>query len=255
LKNGYFTMADTTVPLPDTIRHPRKAAFSYYWEVILAGVIVVELILIQIYFPRMLRPDIFLGITINFMEAGIVALFMAFIISSKNIDISVGALISLVSMTMALCVRAGLPDWAAIALGLLTGLIGGVFNGFLTAGLKIPSLVVTLGTMSLYRGITYVAFGDETFSAYSQSIRWLGRGKIFGAVPFPLLVFAILAVVSWFLLQRTTFGRQVYAVGNNDVASLYSGVRVKHLVIAVFAMGRISSLLSRIRCNGAVFSG
>lgn len=235
---------------PDAIRHPRKAAFSYYWEVILAGVLIAELALIQIYFPRMLRPNIFLGITINFMEAGIVALFMAFIIISKNIDISVGALISLVSMTMALCVRAGLPDWAAIAGGLVTGLVGGMFNGFLTAGLKIPSLVVTLGTMSLYRGITYVAFGDETFSAYSQAVRWLGRGKLWGIVPFPLIVFAVLAVVSWFVLQRTTFGRQVYAIGNNETAALYSGVRVKRVVVTIFAMVGVAAAIAGIIMTG-----
>lgn len=244
-------MANNAAPAPEALPvHPRTGHFTYYWELILAGVIVAELILIHIYFPRLLRPDIFLGITINFMETGIVALAMAFIIISKNIDISVGSIISLVSMSMALCVKAGLPDWVAIVAGVITGILAGAVNGLITARLAIPSLVVTLGTMSLYRGITYVAFGDETFSLYSETVRWLGRGKLFGILPFPLLVFVVMAVALWFLLQHTTFGRQVYAIGNNQMAALYSGVRVNRVLVTVFAMAGVAAAVAGVIMTG-----
>ncbi len=89
--------------------------FPYWWEVVLVGILVVECILLRIYFPRMLSPRVFLGVTINFMEMGILSLAMAFVIISKNIDISVASIIALVSVTMAALSQYGSPIWVCIA--------------------------------------------------------------------------------------------------------------------------------------------
>lgn len=209
--------------------------FPYWWEVVLVGILAVEFVLLYFYFPRMLRPRVFLGVTINFMEMGIIALGMAFVVISKNIDISVASTIALVSVVLATLSKSGAPLWLCVAAALAAGAVAGAFNGLLITRMKIPALVVTLGTMSLYRGAAYVVTGDQTYSKYPPEFSFLGRGTIWGA-PVPLLVFGVLFVVSWFILHRTTFGRKTYAIGNNQTGALYSGIKVDRVLVAIFTL-------------------
>jgi rhamnose transport system permease protein len=219
--------------------------FPYWWEVVLVGILVVECVLLRIYFPRMLSPRVFLGVTINFMEMGILSLAMAFVIISKNIDISVASIIALVSVTMASLSQYGYPLWVCIAAALVAGAAAGALNGVLVTRMRIPSLVVTLGTMSLYRGAAYVVTGDQTYSKYPPEFSFLGRGTIAG-VPFPLLAFVVLFAVSWFVLHRSTFGRKTFAIGNNQTASLYSGIKVDRVLVAIFTLTGIYSAIAGV---------
>ncbi len=221
------------------------SGFRYWWEVVLLGILVLEVVLLAVYFPRMLQPRIFLGVTINFMEMGIIALAMAFVIISKNIDISVASIIAMVSVILASLSRVGVPLWIAIPAGLVVGTLGGVFNGFLITKVKIPALVVTLGTMSLYRGAAYVVTGDQTYSKYPPAFSAFGRGTVVG-IPIPLLVFIVLFAMCWFLLHNTTFGRKTFAIGNNQTAALYSGIKVDRVLIAIFGMTGLFSAIAGI---------
>jgi len=219
--------------------------FPYWWEVVLVGILAVEVLLLYIYFPRMLRINVFLGVTINFMEMGIIALAMAFVIISKNIDISVASTIALASVVLATLAQYGAPLWLAILAALATGALAGAFNGVLITKMKIPALVITLGTMSLYRGAAYVVTGDQTYSKYPKEFSFIGRGTVTMTIPvlnfpinipIPLIVFFVLFLVSWFILHRTTFGRKTFAIGNNATAALYSGIKVDRVLIAIFSM-------------------
>lgn len=219
--------------------------FAYWWELVLVGILVVEIILLGIYFPRMLQPRVFLGVTINFMEMGIVALTMAFVIVSKNIDISVASIIAMTSVALATLSQYGVPLWLSIPIALVVGAIGGGFNGYLITKMKIPALVVTLGTMSLYRGAAYVVTGDQTYSKYPPEFSVLGRGTL-GGVPIPLLVFIVLFIISWFILHHTTFGRKTFAIGNNQTAALYSGIKVDRVLITIFTLTGFYSAIAGI---------
>lgn len=209
--------------------------FPYWWEVVLVGILALEVVLLAVYFPRMLRPRVFLGTTINFMEMGIIALAMTFVIISKNIDISVASTIALVSVVMATLSQHGAPLWLCIVAALVAGALAGAFNGLLITKMKIPALVVTLGTMSLYRGAAFVVTGDQTYSKYPKEFSFLGRGTIHG-VPVPLIIFTLLFALSWFILHRTTFGRKTFAIGNNRTAALYSGIKVDRVLVAIFTL-------------------
>ncbi len=220
---------------------------AHSWELILMGILVLELVLLRIFTPQLLSPSVLLGISINFMEAGIITLPMVLVIISKNIDVSVGSIIALVSVVIALCIQAGLKEWQAIVCALVAGSAAGFMNGVLTTKMRIPSLVVTLGTYSLYRGIAYVILGDQTYHEYSESFITIGRGNLFSVVPVPLVVFAVLAIVFAFVLHKTTFGRKVYAIGNNQKATLYSGIRVDWIVTVLFTiMGLMTAVASVI---------
>lgn len=219
--------------------------FPYWWEAVLTGILVLELVLLRIYFPRMLSPRVFLGVTINFMEMGILSLAMAFVIIAKHIDISVASIIALVSVTMAALSQQGTPLWICIAAGLAVGAVAGAVNGLLVTRMRIPSLVVTLGTMSLYRGAAYVATGDQTYSKYPAEFSFFGRGTVAG-IPFPLLAFVVLFAVSWFILHRSTFGRKTFAIGNNGTASLYSGIKVDRVLVAIFTLMGLYSAIAGV---------
>jgi rhamnose transport system permease protein len=232
-----------TPPIEDMRRAPVKEARHgmtglrrYRWEIILLGILAIELVLFRLLLPQLMDPSVLLGITINFMETGLITLPMVLVIISKNIDISVGSMLALVSIVIASCFQAGLPMGAAIFLALAMGAVAGFFNGLLTAKMKIPSLVVTLGTYSLYRGIAYVVLGDQTFHNYPESFLSIGRGTVLSIVPIPLLVFGVFAIFFALLLHKTTFGRKVYAIGNNQKATLYSGVRVDWIIVGLFTM-------------------
>lgn len=219
--------------------------FAYWWELFLVGILAAELILLGIYFPRMLQPKVFLGVTINFMEMGIVALAMAFVIISKNIDISVASIIAMVSVVLATLSQYGMSLWLSIPIALAVGAISGFFNGYLITKMKIPALVVTLGTMSLYRGAAYVVTGDQTYSKYPPEFSVLGRGTLAG-VPIPLLVFIVLFITSWFILHHTIFGRKTFAIGNNQTAALYSGIKVNWVLIAIFTLTGFYSAIAGV---------
>lgn len=229
----------------DSAKGKAGGGFSFWWEVVLVGILAIEFVLLWLYFPRMLRPRIFLGVTINFMEMGIVALAMAFVIISKNIDISVASTIALVSVILAMLSQHGAPLWLCILAGLVAGALAGTFNGLLITKMKIPALVVTLGTMSLYRGAAYVVTGDQTYSKYPPAFVFIGRGAVLG-VPVPLLAFVALFAVSWFILHRTTFGRKSFAIGNNQTAALYSGIKVDRVLIAIFTLTGLYSAVAGV---------
>ncbi len=106
------------------------------------------------------------------------------------------------------------------------GAAAGAFNGFLTARLRVPAIVVTIGTMSLFRGVAYAVLGDKAFTAYPKDFWVLGQGYLFGLIPYEFLVFVLLAAVFSVVLHRTVIGRSLYAYGNNPEAALYSGIDV-----------------------------
>ncbi|TGV90206.1 ABC transporter permease, partial [Mesorhizobium sp. M2D.F.Ca.ET.145.01.1.1] len=111
--------------------------------------------------------------------------------------------------------------------------------------LGLPSIVVTIGTMSLFRGIAFIILGDQAYKGYPESFAFFGQGYVWWVVSFELVLFLIAAVVYWFLLHRTSFGRRVFAIGNNPVAAQFSGVRVGRIKFILFCLtGLMSGIAS-----------
>jgi rhamnose transport system permease protein len=130
----------------------------------------------------------------------------------------------------------GLPMEIAMIMCLLVGAFCGFINGLLIVKFKeLSAVIVTLSTMILYRGIAYILLEDQAVGNFPEWFGFLGWGYVFG-IPFILILFIVLAVGFGLMLHKTTFGRQIYAIGNNPVASRYSGVKIDKIKIIVFTL-------------------
>ena len=128
--------------------------------------------------------------------------------------------------------NAALTVLATLGVGLLCGL----FNGLLVTRFNLSSIVITIGTMSLYRGITYILLGDQALNHYPESFAWFGQGYVWGALSFEFALFILLAAAFTFLLHKTNFGRRTYAIGNNPTGAWFSGINVKRHNLVLFAL-------------------
>jgi ribose transport system permease protein len=187
-------------------------------------------------------------------ETGIIAVGMTLVILVGEIDLSVGSVLALVAtLTAHLLARAGFSSGPAVILALLTGAAVGFMNGIVVARLRIPSFVATLAMMTFARGLVRVIFGGVAIPLLPHELGGAAPDAVFflaqrvGFVPVPALIMVIVAVVFGLLLRYTPFGRHVYAVGGNPLASRLSGVRVDLTKVVVFtALGVLTGLAALI---------
>jgi len=239
-------VTETPTPrhIPNRLDSPlRSALFS--WEALLILVAIVIFAINSFASPYFLNAWSLSDLTFNFTEKALIALAMALLIIAGEIDLSVAAIIALASTMMGLALQAGVDTPGLVAIGIATGLVCGAFNGFLVTGLKLPSIVVTIGTMSLFRGLSFIILGDQAFKGYPESFAFFGQGYVWWVVSFELVLFLVCALLYYFLLHRTNFGRRVFAIGNNPVASRFSGVRVDRIRFTLFCLtGLMSGIAS-----------
>ncbi len=215
------------------------------WEWLLVALIVVVTIVNARLSPFFLNGTNLLRTTSDFMELGIMMLPMVFIIITGNIDLSIASTLGLSASLMGWLFMGGWNIWLAAAIALLVSVLAGLLNGVLIARLKLPSLVVTIGTLSFYRGLAYVLLGDQAARGYPPSFTYLGQGTLGGTrIPFALLVFAVLALIFGLVLHKTTFGRYLYAIGSNEPACRYSGVPVERIKIIIFVLSGVMAALA-----------
>lgn len=214
------------------------------WEVFLA-IALVGLMLLGAYLsPFFLTPGNFSNLVAALMEVAIMALPMTLIIIAGEIDLSVESMAGLASAVLGFLWAAGVPLWIAIPIVLLVGALGGLLNGLLVARAGLPSLVVTLGTLALFRGMALIVLGPRGVSDFPAAFTQLGFGHVPGTlIPWPFVVFVVLAGLLGIVLHRTWVGRQIYAIGKNASAARYSGVRVTRVKVSLFVLsGLIASL-------------
>ncbi|MER8917736.1 ABC transporter permease [Mesorhizobium sp. M0761] len=230
-------MTDTPAPrhIPDRLDKPLSSAI-FSWEALLVVVAVAIFAINSFASPYFLDAYSLSDLTFNFTEKGLIAFAMALLIISGEIDLSVAAIIALASTMMGMAVQAGADTPMLVAIGIVVGLGCGAFNGLLVTRLGLPSIVVTIGTMSLFRGIAFIILGDQAYKGYPESFAFFGQGYVWWVVSFELVLFLIAAVAYWFLLHRTSFGRRVFAIGNNPVAAQFSGVRVGRIKFILFCL-------------------
>ncbi|MDZ4756144.1 MAG: ABC transporter permease [Phycisphaerae bacterium] len=216
------------------------------WESLLAIVVAVVFAGIASVSPYILDPWTLSDATFNFTEKALIALPLALLIIAREIDISVAAIIALASVAMGLAAQAGFPTPVLLAVGLGTGLAAGMINGMLVTVLHVPSIVATIGTMSLFRGIAYGVLGDNVLKSYPPSFAWFGQGYVFGPVSFELVLFVVAALVTAVILHRTIIGRRIYAIGSNPTAAFFAGVRVARYRFWLFAATGLASGLAAI---------
>ena len=226
------------------------------WEVILVVLLAATIIVNTIVSPYFLDVFNLADATFNFSEKAIIALAMALLILVREIDLSVAAIVALASMAIGYAAEAGFGPGALFAVGLGVGLLCGVFNGFLVTWFRLPSIVVTIGTMSLFRGLTQVILGDQAKTKYPQEYLDLGQsyfikmtetgipGIVIPPVPLSFLIFLVLAILFGIVLHKTATGRRLFAIGSNPVAARFSGIPVDRLRLCLFVLSGVLSGLA-----------
>jgi rhamnose transport system permease protein len=180
--------------------------------------------------------------------AAIVALPMTLIIVTGEIDISVGSIVGLCAASMAVCLEHGIPVEVAMLLGIVVGTLAGFFNGFIVVYGALPSLVVTIGTLALYRGIAQIILTERGVSSFPDWYQSIGFGTVEGTpIPWSSIIFVFFLIGFAVFLHATHWGRALYAIGNNREAARFSGINVKRAMLGVFvASGAMSSLAAII---------
>jgi len=231
--------------IPDRLGTPFTRLLAS-WEVLLFCVAVAIFIANSLASPYFLNAWNLSDATFNFTEKAMIAFAMALLIIAGEIDLSVAAIIALASTAMGAAAQTGLGTPGLVAIGIGTGLVCGAFNGVLVAGLKLPSIVVTIGTMSLFRGISYIVLGDQAYGKYPADFAWFGQGYVAWVFSFEFVLFLVMAVVFSVLLHRTNFGRQVYVIGNNPLAARFSGIPVDRVKFILFLLTGVMSGIAAV---------
>ena len=231
--------------IPDRLTSPAARALRS-WETLLIAVAIAVFITNSFASPYFLNAWNLSDATFNFTEKALIAFAMAMLIIAGEIDLSVASIIALASTAMGVAMTAGFGTPVLVLVGIGTGLLCGAVNGFFVARLGLPSIVVTIGTMSLFRGISYIILGDQAFTGYPDDFAYFGQGYVWWVFSFELALFAVCAVIYWALLHRTNFGRAVYAIGNNPTAALFSGIRVDRVRFILFLLTGLMSGIAAV---------
>ncbi|MBY3558464.1 ABC transporter permease [Rhizobium laguerreae] len=226
--------------IPDRLGTPFRRVVAS-WEVLLFAVAVLIFIFNSLASPYFLDAWNLSDATFNFTEKAMIAFAMALLVISGEIDLSVAAIIALASTAMGAAAQVGIGTPGLVAIGIGTGLACGIFNGVLVSVLKLPSIVVTIGTMSLFRGISYIVLGDQAYGKYPPDFAYFGQGYVVWVFSFEFVLFIVLAILFAILLHATNFGRQVYAIGNNDFAARFSGIPVERVKFILFLLTGVMS--------------
>ena len=175
-------------------------------------------------------------------EFAIVALILTMVIISGEIDLSPASNMALSACLFAWAQQAGVPMPLAILIGLGSGLVMGAINAVMVIGLQLPSIIVTIGTLTLYRGIAQVIAGDKSIRVPEWFIginTWMVLG-----MPFTVLLFLVLSLVLGLVLGVTVFGRQIYLIGTNEIAARHAGIRTRRIKTLLFLMMGLASAVA-----------
>ena len=230
-------------------------SWLFSWEALLVVLLATCCVLGSVLSPYFLTGFNFYALTSNIMEIAIMALPMTLIIIVGEIDLSVASVLGLASVVLGLIWQTGHPLWLAIGVALLVGVLAGALNGVLVTRLGLPSLVVTIGSLALFRGLAYVVLGDQAVSNFPAAFTNLGFGTIPGSeIPWSGLIFAILALIFAVVLHFSSLGRQFYAMGNNKEAARFTGIHVLRTKLILFIVSGLLAALAGIIFTARVSS-
>jgi ribose transport system permease protein len=199
-----------------------------------------------------LTPQNLFNITRNFTFVAIIALGMTFVIITGGIDLSVGSVLCLASMTLAVTMHAGYSLEIGILVALATGIAVGAFNGVLIAFVGFPPFVVTLGMLSIARSLAMVVSNNTVvfqFGPDHQRLLSLGGGSTLG-IANPVFYMLVLAIITGFVLRWTRFGRHVFAIGGNEHAAKLTGIPVRGIKVAVYVISALAASIAGIVQTG-----
>ncbi len=229
-------------------------------------VLIVMVVVLSFLSPTFLTPQNLINVLITESGRGILAIGVAFTIISRGIDLSVGSIVSLTSVIAASLVQEPsysarifphlplLPPIVAVLAGLVAGTIVGITNGALIAYTAIPPFIATLGSMIIARGLALILTNAYPVPMLRPEFKIIGQGSL-GPIPYVVIVFALVAVVAFIILNYTRFGKNVYAIGGNVNAAKTSGIKVDKNLLAIYAVSGLCASIAGILITARAASG
>ncbi len=234
-----------------------KNTMKYMSELTTVIALIILMAVITIINSNFLTANNLLNLLLQVTSNALIAFGMTFVILTGGIDLSVGSILALSSALTAGLLGSGMPVTLAILISLILGCILGMMNGLLISYGKLAPFIVTLATMTIFRGATLVyTNGNPITKRLSDTFlfQFLGQGYIVG-IPFPVIIMFIVFIVLYVLLHKTAFGKSVYAIGGNEKAAYISGVKLNKVKIIIYSisgiMASISGLIITSRLSSA----
>lgn len=218
--------------------------------------LIILIVFVSVLNPAFLQVNNLLNLMRQLIINGFIALGMTFVILTGGIDLSVGSTLAFTSAIFAGLLQNGMNTGLAIVITLALGLCLGLINGLLITKGKLAPFIVTLATMTIFRGLTLVYMDGRPISGPKDNFafQFLGKGQVFG-IPFQVILFLIVYIVLSTLLNKTSHGRKIFAVGGNEKASFISGIKIDKVKVLVYVisalMAVISGLVLTSRLNSA----
>ena len=175
-----------------------------------------------------------------YVEYGLIAIVLTLIIISGEIDLSIASMIALTAVIFGTVYNAGFGMPLSGLIGVLSGALCGLFNGILVTKLKIPSIILTIGTLTLFRGIAQSLASDFSLGGYPSWFVGIDYRYV-GIIPIPVIIFTIFALIIGFLLSSTIYGKQLYLIGTNPETAKYSGIKVDRIKLLLFTFSGLIS--------------
>jgi rhamnose transport system permease protein len=204
-------------------------------EAVLIGILILVVVALAFRSDRFLTPANLLNQTRFLSEVALLAVPMTFIIILGGIDLSVGSMMALSAILLGFSWQSfGFPLWAAVCVALCGGALAGLLNGLVMVYLGVPPLIVTLATLAIYRGLSFGISESRSVHGFPESFAFWGSGNI-GGVPVQLYILLVVLLVSALVLAGTPLGRCVYAIGNNETAARFAGLRVGRIKLLMYS--------------------
>jgi rhamnose transport system permease protein len=218
---------------------PRRTPFAGFarWEVFLVVLLGLTIAYGAHVSPYFLKSTNLFYICLNVGEVAIMALPLTLLVVTGEIDLSIASTLGLCGVAMAELFKHGWPIWPSMIAAVLLGAVLGAFNGFLVTRLGLPSLAVTIGTLTLYRGVAQGILPTDTIGGFPANLSSIGVTPIPGThLPWSIAFFAALAVVVGVVLHATPLGRSIFAIGAAQEAAFFAGIRVKRIKFWLFVL-------------------
>lgn len=218
-------------------------------------VLIGMIILMSFLSDSFLQTQNLINIVRQISFIGIVAMGVTMVIITTGIDLSSGSVIALVSVVVASISQPGeYPLIIPILTGLAIGAFAGFINGFITAKGRIPAFIATLGMMTAARGLALLYSEGRPIGNLSPSFSYIGKGAVLG-VPFPIVIFILLGIISHLLLSKTKFGKYTYAIGGNEQAAKITGINVDRYRIAIYAYAGLLAAIAGMMLTARISAG
>lgn len=218
--------------------------FANKYGVVFALFIIV--LIFSLITPYFFSIKNFYGIGLTLSVVGTIAIGQTLCILIRGFDLSVGQIAAFAGISSALMAKNGMPYLLVLLITLLFGLAAGALNGFLIAKLKINALITTLSFMTIYLGLVYIVSKGYSVTVSDKVFSIIGTTRIFGTVPLPIIILAVLYLIFFIILKYATFGRYIYCLGGNPEATRISGININMVTIVVYTCSGLLAAIAGI---------